>query len=199
MCYFLIRSKIKIGTFVYRKGTQMKLYKNTDSADLAFNLRNAIWALPYLVVMGFIWGYLAGGSSGAIMGLGAAIPVSLAIGSATSLLNGVTGGRAVNNAGSLDCKTAGLRNQLAADLNVVRYHKLCNRFDQALPALEAVLAKAPDFPEALFLKAQILWEGFDDREGAKNSLIRILKVAPDEKAVFRRWALKFYRELSEAN
>ena len=60
-------------------------------------------------------------------------------------------------------------------------------------------AKEPDFPEALFLKAQILWEGFDDREGAKNSLMRIIKVEPDEKAVLRRWALNLYRELSEAN
>ena len=177
----------------------MKLHKDMDSADMIFNLRNAIWALPYLVVMGFIWGYLAGGSFGAVMGLVAAILVSLVIGSATSILSGITGGRAVNNACGLDRKTAGLRNRLAADLNVVRYHKLCNRFDQALLALEAVLAKAPDFPEALFLKAQILWEGFEDREGAKNSLIRILKVAPDEKAVFRHWALNFYRELSEAN
>ena len=177
----------------------MKLREDVDSADMAFNLGNAIWALPYLIVMGFIWGYLAGGSSGAMMGLVAAILVSLVIGSATPILNGAPGDGDVNNCCGLDRKTTGRRDQLAADLNVVRYHRLCNRFDHALLALEAVLAKAPDSPEALFLKAQILWEGFGDREGAKNSLIRILKVAPDEKSVFRRWALKFYRELSEAN
>ena len=177
----------------------MKLRKDVDSADMALNLRNAIWALPYLVVMGLIWGYLAGGSSGAVVGLLAAILVSAMIGSATSILSDVLGEGAVNTLYGLGRKTMGLRERLAGDLNVVRYHKLCNRFDQALLALEEVLAKEPDFPEALFLKAQILWEGFDDREGAKNSLVKIIKVAPDEKAVFRRWALNFYRELSEVN
>jgi len=177
----------------------MKLRKDVDAAGMALNLRNAIWALPYLIVMGLIWGYLAGGSSGAVVGLLAAILVSAMIGSATSILSDVLGEGAVNTLYGLGRKTMGLRERLAGDLNVVRYHKLCNRFDQALLALEEVLAKEPDFPEALFLKAQILWEGFDDREGAKNSLVKIIKVAPDEKAVFRRWALNFYRELSEVN
>ena len=177
----------------------MKLRKDVDSAGMTLNLKNAIWALPYLVLMGLIWGYLAGGSSGAVVGLLAAILVSAMIGSATSILNGVLGEGAVNTLYGLGRNTIGLPERLAGDLNVVRYHKLCNRFDQALLALEEVLAKEPDFPEALFLKAQILWEGFDDREGAKNSLVKIIKVAPDEKAVFRRWALNFYRELSEVN
>jgi len=177
----------------------MKLRKDVDSADMALNLRNAIWALPYLSVMGLIWGYLAGGSSGAVVGLVAAILVSAMIGSATSILSGVLGEGAVNTLYGLGRKTIGIRERLAGDLNVVRYHKLCNRFDHALLTLEEVLAKDPDFPEALFLKAQILWEGFDDREAAKKSLMRIIKVEPDEKSVFRRWASNFYRELSEGN
>ena len=177
----------------------MKSRQDAESADPALNLKNALWALPYLVVMGLIWGYLADGSSGAWVGLVAAILVSAMIGSATSILSSVLGEGAVNTLYGLDRKTIGFRERLAGDLNVVRYHRLCNRFDHALLALEAALAKEPDFPEALFLKAQILWEGFDDREGAKNSLVRIMKVEPDEKAVFRRWALNFYRELSEAN
>lgn len=177
----------------------MKPRNDMESSDMTFNLRNAIWALPYLVVMGLIWGYLAGGSSGAVVGLVAAILVSATIGSATSTLRGVPGEGFANTFFDLNRRTIGLRDRLAGDLNVIRYHKLCNRFDLALLALDAVLAKEPDFPEALFLKAQILWEGYDDREGAKNSLMKIMKVEPDEKAVFRRWAMNFYRELSEAN
>ena len=164
----------------------MKIRKDGDSADMALNLRNAIWALPYLAVMGFIWGYLAGGSSGVVVGLVAAICVSAMIGSATSILSGVLGEGAVNTLYGLNRKTIGLRDRLAGDLNVVRYHKLCNRFDDALMALEKVLTEDPDFHEALFLKAQILWEGFDDREGARNSLMKIINAEPDEKAVFRR-------------
>jgi len=177
----------------------MKLRKNADSADMALNLRNAIWALPYLAVMGLIWGYLAGQSSGAVVGLVVAIFVSAMIGSASSILSGALGEGAVNTLYDPGRKSIGIRERLAGDLNVVRYHTLCNRFDDALLALEEVLAKDPDFPEALFLKAQILWEGFDDREAAKKSLMKIIKVAPDEKSVFRRWALNFYRELSEVN
>jgi tetratricopeptide (TPR) repeat protein len=86
---------------------------------------------------------------------------------------------------------------MAGDLNVVRYHKLRNQFEDALLKIEAILAKDPDFPEALFLKAQILWEGFEDCQAAKECLLKIIKVEPDKKAVFHRWALNFYRELSD--
>jgi hypothetical protein len=164
----------------------MKLRKNTDSAYASYNLRNAIWALPYLAVMGLMWGYLAGGSSGAAVGLVAAILVCAVIGSATSIPNGVPGKGAVNTGYGPGRETTGPNERLAGILNGARYHKLCNRFDRALLALDAVLAEDPDFPEALYLKAQILWEGFDDHEGAKNSLLRIMQVGPDEKAVFRR-------------
>ena len=85
---------------------------------------------------------------------------------------------------------------MAGDLNVVRYHKLCNQFDEALLKIEDVLAKDPDFAEALFLKAQILWEGFEDRQAAKACLLKITKVEPDKKAVFHRWAINLYREIS---
>jgi hypothetical protein len=95
--------KIKIQTYGYRKG--MKLRKDVNSADMALNLRNAIWALPYLAVMGLIWGYLAGGSSGAVVGLVAAILVSAMIGSATSILSGVPGGGAANTLYGLGRKT----------------------------------------------------------------------------------------------
>jgi tetratricopeptide (TPR) repeat protein len=175
----------------------MKLQKDGESAEPTLHLRNAIWARPYLAVMGLIWGYLAGGSSGAVVGLAGAFLASATIGSAGLIRKGLLGKGTVSAHTASGLKTIGQRKRPASDLNRVRYHKLCNRFDQALLALEEVLAKDPDFPEALILKAQILWEGFDDREGARSSLLRLMKVEPDEKAVFRRWAVNFYRELSE--
>jgi len=48
----------------------------------------------------------------------------------------------------------------------------------------------------LFLKAQILWEGFEDREAAKSCLLKIIKLEPDKDALYHRWALDLYRELS---
>ena len=175
----------------------MKPRKNTDSADAALTLRNATWAFPYIAVMGLIWGYLAGGSTGALIGLMAAVAVSALIGTATTSLAGNVGGGAVNTLYGLGRRTIGNRERAAGDLNVVRYHKQCNRYDEALVKIEAVLAKDPEFPEALLLKAQILWSGFKDREGAKECLFKIAAVEPNPKAVFHRWALSFYQELSE--
>ena len=175
----------------------MKPLKDVNSADLALTLKNAIWAFPYLAVMGLIWGYLAGGSSGAIAGLVVAFLASATIGPATSILTGVLGGGAVNAFFGLGRRTLGIRERMTGDLNVARYHKLSNQFDDALLKIEAVLAKDPDFPEALYLKAQILWEGFEDRQAAKECLLKIIKVVPDKKALFHRWALNFYRELSD--
>jgi hypothetical protein len=79
----------------------------------------------------------------------------------------------------------------------VRYHKLCHRFDDALIKIEEVLAKDPDFVEALLLKAQILWEGFEDSNAASKCLLKILAAEPDKKAVFHRWALNLNQELSD--
>ncbi len=174
----------------------MKPRKNTDSTDAALTLRNVIWAFPYLAVMGLIWGYLADESSGAIVGLAVAAAASVMIGSATTIFTATLGGGAVNTLYGLGKRTIGVRERLSGDLNVVRYHKLCHRFDDALIKIEEVLARDPDFAEALSLNAQILWEGFEDCKAARECLLKIIVVEPDEKAVFHRWALNLYKELS---
>jgi tetratricopeptide (TPR) repeat protein len=175
----------------------MKPRKDVDSADVALTVRNILWALPYLALIGLCLGYAAGGALGAVAGLLAATAVSALIGSATTIFSGFVGGGTVNALYGTGRRTIGPRERHAGDLNVVRYHKLCNRFDEALIKIEEVLAGDPDFAEALFLKAQLLWEGFEDREAARECLVKIIKAEPDEKAVFRRWALNLYREISE--
>jgi len=170
---------------------------NGVSADAVFKLKNTIWAFPYLAVMGLIWGYLAGASSGAITGLAAAAAISVMLGSATSIFTATPRESAANTRSGPARITMGLHRQQASDLNVVRYHKLCHRFDDALVKVEEILAKDPDFVEGLFLKAQILREGFEDGKAARECLQKILAVEPDEKAVFHRWALNLYQELSE--
>ena len=174
----------------------MKHRKDTDSAENAMVLRNILWTFPYLSVIGLLFGYLLAGSPGAVFGLIAAAAASIVIESATSIFTGILGGGVINVFYGLGRRTIGTRERMAGDLNVVRFHKRSGKFDEALLKLEAILARDPDFPEALFLKAQILWEGFEDRYAAKECLLKIIKVEPDKKAVFHRWALNFYRELS---
>ena len=173
----------------------MKPGSNVDSTNAVFKIINTIWAFPYLAVMGMIWGYLAGASSGAIAGLAAAAAISVLLGSATSIFTGTPRGGADNTRSFPARSTLGVRKQLATDLNVVRYQKLYHRFDDALIKIEEVLAKDPDFVEALLLKAQILWEGFEDCQAARACLLTILAVGPDEKDVFHSWALNMYKEL----
>lgn len=175
----------------------MKPAHNIISADTTLKLKNTIWALPYLAVMGLIWGYLADASSGAIVGLVAAVAISVLIGPATAIFNGPRGSGAISTRSKPTRSNTILRKQPASDLNAVRYHKLCHQFDDALLKIEEALDKDPDFTEALFLKAQILWEGFGDRNAASKCLQKILAVEPDEKAVFHRWALIIHKELNQ--
>ena len=175
----------------------MKPARNIISADTTLKLKNTIWALPYLAVMGLIWGYLADASSGAIVGLVAAVTISVLIGQVTAIFNGPRGASAISSGSKPTGSNTIVRKQPASDLNAVRYHKLCHQFDDALLKIEEVLDKDPDFAEALLLKAQILWEGFGDRNATGKCLQKILALEPDEKAVFHQWALNFFNELSE--
>jgi tetratricopeptide (TPR) repeat protein len=183
--------------YLLEKGMNMKPIKDVNSVEKALVLKNILWAFPYLGMIGLFGGYALAGPLGAIIGLMIAAVVSAMTGSAASIITGKISGGAINAFYGLGRRTFGLREQLAGDLNVVRHHKLFNRFDEALIKIEDVLAKDPDFPEALFLKAQILWQGFEDLKAARQCLLRIIKVEPDKKALFHRWAMNLYREMSE--
>jgi tetratricopeptide (TPR) repeat protein len=176
----------------------MKPRKNIDSAQTALTFRNILWALPYLAVIGLFLGYMSWGPLGAFVGLLVAIAISATVASATTVFAGILGGGAVDVFYGLGRKIVGLREQLTGDLNIAKHHKACDRFDEALIKIEDVLAKDPDYSEALFLKARILWEGFGDREAAKTCLLKIIKVETDKDALYHRWALDFYRELSKS-
>jgi tetratricopeptide (TPR) repeat protein len=176
----------------------MKPRKDIDSAQTALTFRNILWALPYLSLIGLFLGYMSWGPLGAFIGLLIGIAISATVGSTTTFFVGILGGGAVNVFYGIGRKTIGLREQLAGDLNIAKHHKSCDRFDEALIKIEDVLARDPDYPEALFLKARILREGFEDREAAKRCLLKIIKVEPDKDAPFHRWALDFYRQLSKS-
>jgi hypothetical protein len=112
---------------------------------------------------------------------------------------GAIGSGSVNLLYGTGRRTSSLREQLTGDLNVVRFHKMNRRFDRALETVEEVLAKDPDFPEALFLKAQVLWDGFEDYAGTSQCLQRVMEVSQDENATFHRWAVKMNEGLHKKN
>jgi len=110
----------------------MKPSENIDSSLTVLTVRNALWAFPYLAVMGLIWGYLAKTSSGAIAGLVVSAVASVLIGRASAYFSETPDGGNVTPPDIRRRKSTVLRGHAAADLNVVRYHRLCHRFDFAL-------------------------------------------------------------------
>jgi hypothetical protein len=170
--------------------TKNKL-KDVDLVRRTTFLQNFVRALPVLGLLGLI----LGGIPGLLIGIAASAGVAFT----SDIFCGAIGSGSVNLLYGTGRRTSSLREQLTGDLNVVRFHKMNRRFDRALETVEEVLAKDPDFPEALFLKAQVLWDGFEDYAGTSQCLQRVMEVSPDENAAFHRWAVKMNEELHKKN
>ena len=82
------------------------------------------------------------------------------------------------------------------ELNQVKCAKMKGFHKQALIHVNAILALEPDLPEALLLKAQILWEGFGNAGGAQAHLEKLMRINTDKNGRYQRWARNFYDELS---
>jgi len=137
-------------------------------------------------------GWAIGGLKGVMYGLPGSILAALAVES----LSGRLCDGSVNilyGTGRLD-RT--MRDQFIGTLSQARFHKMSLRHDLALGCVDEVLAAAPNYTEALFLKAQILWEGYQDSGAAKKCLIHVIKVEPDKEAPFHRWSLALYKEIA---
>jgi len=87
------------------------------------------------------------------------------------------------------------RETLAADLEKARYSKREGRFQEALTIIDGVLDKDPNFPDALFLKAQILWKGFGNAGVAKEYLKKVMQVVSKDETL-HRWASSYYDEVT---
>jgi len=86
------------------------------------------------------------------------------------------------------------KQRLEGELDKIRYSKQKKDFDKALRQVNEVLAKEPEFPEALFLKAQILWEGYGYREAAEGYLKKVLGVVKVGEPI-HRWALGYHERV----
>ncbi|MBW2060723.1 MAG: tetratricopeptide repeat protein [Deltaproteobacteria bacterium] len=88
------------------------------------------------------------------------------------------------------------REQLSGDLERTKECKRKEDFGQALCMINEYLDQDPDYPEALYLKAQILSEGFGRFAEARRYLKQIIQMIPDDQT-FHRWALSYYDEVKE--
>ena len=91
----------------------------------------------------------------------------------------------------------GLEEKFAADLERARFSKRENRFEEALRTVDSVLVEAPDFPEALFLKGQILWEGFRHDREAADCFTKVMEVL-EKTDTLHRWAASYLDQIKTA-
>ena len=75
--------------------------------------------------------------------------------------------------------------QLYIEVGRSRDKKDHREYAEALAILDRVLDRSPSFPEALFLKAQILWERHRDSKAAEVYLRKVLQVVPQGDALYR--------------
>jgi hypothetical protein len=87
------------------------------------------------------------------------------------------------------------KERFAANIEKIRYSKREGRFNEALALTNDVLKQLPNDPDTLFLKAQILHEGFGFGESAKKCLEIIMKEVPASE-ILHRWASSLYEDIT---
>ena len=80
-------------------------------------------------------------------------------------------------------------------LNQARHLKTKQDFINAFKIVDEVLSQAPKLPEALYLKAQILWEGYQDASTARKLLFEVIDLVPDAQQTYHRWAQSLLQEI----
>ena len=80
-----------------------------------------------------------------------------------------------------------IRERLSGDICRAKVQKMNGNYEEALRIIENVLVEAPDFNKALFIKAQILLDGFKDTIGAKKCISMILNTESNSSSLYR-WA-----------
>jgi tetratricopeptide (TPR) repeat protein len=173
------------------KNKRLKPLKNVDTLSRLLFLETFLLLFFPLFVLGpFIFG-----------GIKKAIAIAFIASLAISPVVMFALGRFSSNVASLiyggGHRTWNEREQLDVDLNTAKYYKMKKEFDQALKTVNRILEIDPDLSEALFLKAQILWEGFENPTVAKGYLKKVIEKKQDKNETIHRWASNLYYELSE--
>ncbi len=143
--------------------------------------------------LGAFYGYRFGGKPGIAAGAAAGAAVGLVAGLIIRRFTASVGGAAGGLFSGNEPKWT-LREQLGADLSQARHLATNERYNDAIRKLNAILEQDPEFPEALLLKARIVWEARENLDAAKRLLRKVISLAPETGALNRE-AREFYREL----
>ena len=135
-------------------------------------------SISYLGILGFV----LNGVSGVAIAFAAAIPIS----GLTVIISDKCG----NLSGRMFLgpkSNRSIQERLSGDLSRARVQKMNGNYEEALSIIDNILDQVPNFNEALFIKAQILFDGFKDSKGAKECLSKILETESECSNLYR-WA-----------
>jgi hypothetical protein len=145
--------------------------------------------------IGAFYGYRYGGKTGAAAGFAAGAAVSFLAGILIRQLTGSVGGSAGNVLYGGRTPNWSLRERLGADLSQAAHHKKNERYDQALRKVNEILDQEPRFPEAMLLKAQIMWDGYENASAARRYLKEVMGQTPRSGSLHKE-AFSLDRELA---
>jgi len=160
--------------------------KDRDLNTITYFLRVAGLAVPFLCLLGLYIGYVRWGLHGAIAGAIAAGIAGLVISAVVMFLLDAAGGAASSLISGRREAVWTTREQVQGFLSQARFNKDNGDYTIAFNYVNKVLDKDPDYPEALMLKAQILWEGFSRADAAIRFLDKILSLDQCDKMLLNQ-------------
>jgi Na+-transporting methylmalonyl-CoA/oxaloacetate decarboxylase gamma subunit len=170
-----------------------KAPKDKDLAEVFYFLRVSVLIVPLLCLLGFYVGYTQDGLSGAVLGILLAVAGGLLLSFAIMYLLDAVGGAS----GILFGRKRAVwttREQVQGLLSQARFNKDNQEFTVALEYINQVLGRDPHYPDALLLKAQILWQGFEDADSARLFLEKIISMTESGSTIHTQ-ASSLYSEL----
>jgi len=168
-----------------RNKNKLKSMKDVDSVQRTLHIRVFCIPFPLLGIVGFIFGGITGLFLAAVL----CSLISLFTVFVSEGLGGIAGGLYGGRK-----PIWSIQERYAADFSRARVQKMSKNFNESLQIIDKVLIEQPNFNEALFLRAQILAEGFDDIYDAKKCLIRIFQTEPTHSQLLQ-WSNSLYKEL----
>jgi uncharacterized membrane protein len=172
-----------------------KPLKDQDLKTATYFLRVAGLTIPFVCLLGLYIGYVYWGMPGAVSGVVLAAITGLVISTIVMfLMDAVSGGASSLLSGRREAVWT-IREQVQGFLSQARFNKENRDYPAALSFVNKVLEKDPDFADALFLKAQILWEGFGQAHAAIQFLEKVLSLDA-ENGMVQNHALLLHNDLN---
>jgi hypothetical protein len=171
--------------------------RNKDLVARSQFLRSIFIPFPFLLVLGVVIGYVKYGDFGIIWGIMAATVSSLVVGILATILTGRIGKSTSGMLFGQGKSTIKLQERLEGDLQQARFHKMNHRYEKALWFVNGALEQIPDYADALLLKAQILWKGFENSMEAKACIKEVMQLIPNKNERLHRWAAHLLGEINQ--